>query len=77
MKCPTPTVAVADVTASSWAVGELGRNVLGHKYSHSTCTKDVGTAIRHSQGYMISILQGPGMGWRGLHKVHVYRIKEN
>ena len=32
----------------------------------STRIKDAGIAIRHSQGYIISILQGLEMGWRGL-----------
>ena len=32
----------------------------------STRIKDAGIAIRHSQGYIVSILQGPEMGWRGL-----------
>ena len=31
----------------------------------STRIKDVGVAIRHSRGYIISILQGLEMGWRG------------
>ena len=31
----------------------------------STRIKDAGIAIRHSQGYIISILQGLEMGWRG------------
>ena len=30
----------------------------------STRIKDAGIAIRHSRGYIISILQGPEMGWR-------------
>ena len=32
--------------------------------SSSTRIKDAGIAIRHSRGYIISILQGPEMGWR-------------
>ena len=31
----------------------------------STRIKDAGIAIRHSRGYIISILQGPEMGLRG------------
>ena len=31
----------------------------------STRIKDAGIAIRHSRGYIISILQGLEMGWRG------------
>ena len=31
------------------------------KYHFSTRIKDAGIAIRHSQGYIISILQGPEM----------------
>ena len=30
----------------------------------STRIKDAGIAIRHSRGYIISILQGPGMNFR-------------
>ena len=36
--------------------------------SSSTRIKDAGIAIRHSRGYMISILQGPEMGRRGGHQ---------
>ena len=32
----------------------------------STRIKDAGIAIRHSRGYIISILQGLEMGWKGL-----------
>ena len=32
----------------------------------STRIKDAGIAIRHSQGYIISTLQGPEIGWRGM-----------
>ena len=35
-----------------------------HKDS-STRIKDASIAIRHSRGYIISILQGPERGWRG------------
>ena len=47
----------------------------------STCIKDVGITIRHSRGYVISILQGPERGWRertpGQDKVYTHKIKEN
>ena len=32
----------------------------------TTRIKDAGIAIRHSQGYIISILQTAEMGWRGM-----------
>ena len=32
----------------------------------STRIKDAGITIRHSRGYIISILQGLEMGWRGM-----------
>ena len=34
----------------------------------STRIKDAGIAIRRSRGYIISILQGPEMGWRDLNR---------
>ena len=39
-------------------------------FALSTRIKDAGIAIRHSQGYIASILQGPEMGWRGGHQGH-------
>ena len=35
------------------------------KIAFSTRIKDAGIAIRHSRGYIISILQGPEMSFRG------------
>ena len=38
---------------------------VGRAISLSTRIKDAGIAIRHSRGYIISILQGLEMGWKG------------
>ena len=40
----------------------------------STRIKDAGIAIRHSRGYIISILKGPERGWRGCTRlVHTHK----
>ena len=52
--------ATPDEQGSPW------RQVLQDPGSSSTRIKDAGIAIRHSRGYIISILQGLEMGWRGM-----------
>ena len=48
----------------------------GQKYS--TRIKDAGIAIRHSRGYIISILQGPERGWTsGEDNGSTTRLKKN
>ena len=42
------------------------RNIQKNLQIYSTRIKDAGIAIRHSRGYIISILQGLEMGWRGM-----------
>ena len=46
-----------------WKIIEVNYLNLG---ALSTRIKDAGIVIRHSRGYIISILQGLEMGWRGL-----------
>ena len=39
----------------------------------STRIKDAGIAIRHSRGYIVSILQGPERGWRSRVRERIWR----
>ena len=52
----------------------MGTGTLLISLSHlSTRIKDAGIAIRHSREYIVSILQGPEMGWRGWANVATHK----
>ena len=53
-----------ELVQQAWPVPGHPKHIL--QVILSTRIKDACIAIRHSQGYIISILQGLGMGWKGL-----------